>query len=476
MIKIGFLLMGLILLAACCSAESFPVLTYTNGLCTDSDGFDPYLSGNVSMLYKDQAYLFFDSCADAGALREWFCYADRPESSIYPCPPGYGCGEGACFSNNSVSALVPESFSCVDSEGLCVEGGGYAATFRGGKELYVLNDSCIDWFTLSDAYCKNAGNQSYGAYEDVNCPDGLVCVGGACVILMPAVPERTFAVSNPPVLQVRRTLPNLESVGDNVSVRLDVVVDVSHSPCAFGLSERVPGGWSITNVSSGGVIGAYPGNGSIRLSNVVSALNAWCNGSGLLDDAVNVIWQWRRDGISDGVIEWVFWNTPGQLKDLGAGYTVSVPYNASVNSYFYGDSTLDGEKYKETSGNYMAIVQRMVTTTTAVTTTSFPVSRVSGIVYREENWVPVPGALVSINCSEKYGGYAKDYADEHGYYTAEIPCPFGSRVSVAASSPQGVVCIAPDDCVMYPEEKGGGYGVILSPGYARFDVPLFAAS
>jgi hypothetical protein len=471
MIKIEFLLLGFILLSASCSADAMPALTYTKGFCADSDGVNPYIKGNASMLYKDRAYLYLDSCSDERTIRDWFCYAGRLQTGIYTCPLNYKCRDGACFSENASTGLAPQPQNCLD-----LEGSGQVTTYLSGKELYILKDTCIDWYTVSKAYCKNTGNESFGEYKTMNCPEGLICSGGTCNIPMPAFPhQNATATTLPPVLRITRTLSNVESEGNNISVRLDAGVDASRSPCAFGLSERVPKGWDITNVSSGGVTGAYPGNGSIRLSAVVSALNAWCDGAGSLEDAVDVMQQWRRDGVSEGMIEWVFWDPSGRLHDLEAGYTVSIPYNASVNSYFYGDSTLDGVKYQKTSGNYMVITQRTVTTTTT-TTTSFPVSRVSGIVYRAENKLPVPGASVSVNCSEKYGGYAENFADEHGYYTVEIICPFGSQAYVAASSPKEEICATPDDCIMYPEEKGNGSASITSPGYARIDVKVFPAS
>ncbi len=469
MIKIEFILLGLILLTACCKADSSSALTYTHGICIDSGSFNPYTIGNVTYFYKDRCYVYFDSCTDERTVRKWFCDAGQPEAMISPCPLNYECREGACFSLNAPAALStqPTPTKCQD------ENCGYVATYQGEKGLYVLNDTCADWFTISKAYCKNADNQSYGAYTDVSCDDGLICLGGKCIIPMPVIPQKIVTEATlPPIVQVSRTLPNIESAGDVITVKLASSIDVSRSPCAFGLSERVPKGWQIANVSSDGVVGSYPGNGSIRLSEVVSAMNAWCNGTGSLEDVVNRMLQWRRDGVSEGAIDWVFWDPSGWLQNREANYTVSIPYNASLNSYFYGDYTWDGEKYMKTSGNYMVIVQRTATTTTT-TTTTIPVSRISGIVYREENGIPVPGADVSVSCSGNRGGYVKDIADEHGYYTVEMPCPFGSAVSVAASSQQVEVCAAPDDCVIYPEEKGSGAGIITSPGYARVDVRLF---
>ena len=471
MIKIEFLLLGFILLAASCSAESMPVLTYTNGLCTDSGSHNPYTRGNVALLYKDRGYVYFDSCTDERTVRKWYCDARQPEAGIYPCPLNYECSDGACFSPNASFGLAPQSTNCQDANG-----GGYVVTYQGEKELYVLNDTCADWFTISKAYCKNADNQSYGAYENVNCEDGLVCLGGTCIVPMPATPQQIVTEATlPPIVQVSRTLPNIESEGIEITIKLDSKIDVSRSPCAFGLSEKVPKGWHIVNISSKGTIGSYPDNGSIRLSEVVSAMNAWCEGTGSLEDVVNRTVQWRRDGVSEGTIEWVFWDPSGRLQNQEVSYTVSVPYNASLNSYFYGDYTWDGEKYRKTSGNYMMIVQRTATTTTTTTTTTIPVSRISGIAYREESGIPVPGAVVLVNCSEN-GAYAKKIADEHGYYTLELLCPFGSAASVVASSLQVEVCAAPDDCVIYPEEKGVGTAIIVSPGYARVDVPLFPQS
>ena len=207
------------------------------------------------------------------------------------------------------------------------------------------------------------------------------------------------------------------------------------------------------------------------MSEAVSALNMWCLGNASFQEAFSQVEKWRESGIAEGAVEWIIIDSAKNESHRELSYTVSIPYNASVNSELYGDSTWDGVKYHRTEGNYRLIIQSTVTTTTT-TTTTLPVSRVSGMVYLAQERLPLPGSKVTILCADNIKVRAETLADEHGYYTTELLCPYGSEVSVYASTSPGELCIDPDDCIYYGEAKGNGVGTVISHGYARIDIFL----
>jgi hypothetical protein len=473
MVKFVYVLFALFLLCTAASSVSMPVLTYTNGMCSDSDGFAPYVRGNASLFFIDKGEFYLDSCADGITVKEWSCKSSEiVAEDLYPCPFGYVCREGACNTVNVPPFYAPEPETCLDSDGLNENTSGYAAVYRSGKELYTLNDTCAGWFNVSEAYCAEENRTSAGKYRSIACANNSFCMDGACVKRTGIKPVQVFNVPKiPPVVRVSRNLPYVAQAGSDLAVTLIAAVDSSRVPCAYGISEKVPMEWKISGISSSGVAGRYPGNGSVRMSEAISALNAWCLGNATYQEAFSLMEQWQESGIAAGSVEWIILDPEkkGSIQELG--YTVSIPYNASVNSELYGDSTWDGVKYHRTEGNYRMIIQTTVTTTTT-TTTTLPVSRVSGIVLLAQEGFPVPGANVTKLCAENAGVRAETQADEYGYYTTEMLCPWGSEVSVYASTFQGEICKNSFDCAYYGEAKGSYSGTVISPGYARIDVFL----
>jgi hypothetical protein len=474
--KSAFVLFALYLLCTAEASVSMPVLTHKNGVCLDSDGFDPFTKGNASILYADRGVFQLDSCVDAITVREWSCEGlERAIEDRYPCPFGFVCNDGACVSQIVPLFVVPVKETCFDLDGLDEKVRGSVVINRSGKVSSIINDSCAGWFKVSEAYCAEENGTSV-KYKLIECAQGSFCLDAACVNNEGIKPVQVFDVPKmQPVVSVSRILPYVASAGSNLSIGLVVDNDMSRVPCAYGISEKIPRDWKILSVSPSGVVGRYPGNGSVRMSEAVSALNAWCLGNETLERAFSMIEKWRESGIAEGVIEWIIFDAAKNASHLELSYTVSIPYNASVNPELYGDASWDGLKYRRTDGFYRMIIQPAVTTTTmtTTTTTTFPVSRVSGLVLLAEERVPVPGSKVTILCAGNTGVRAETQADEHGYYTTEMLCPYGSEVSVHASAPPGDICHNPLDCIYYLDAKGSGSGAVASPGYVRIDVLMF---
>ena len=473
MVKPAFILLALFLLCTAASSDSMPVLTYTNGICFDSDGFDPFSKGNVSLFYINSGAFHPDSCADEMTVKEWSCTAPgKAAQDLYPCPFGMVCRNGACGPVNVLSFYHPEPETCIDSDGLDENTSGYASVHLSDKVSHTLNDTCSGWFNVSEAYCAQDNGISAGKYRLIACANGSFCMDGACVNRTGINAVQVFNVPMMrPVVTVSRTLPHVASAGSDLTVTLKADADPSGFPCAYGISEKVPLAWNISGVSPPGVAGKYPGNGSVRMSEAIAALNAWCLGNATSLDAFSIMEKWRETGIAEGSVEWIIFDPEKNASSHVFGYTLNIPFNASLNSELYGDSTWDGVKYRRTEGNYRMIIQPTVTTTTT-TTTTLPVSRVSGIVVLEAEKFPVPGSRVTILCAVNTKVRFETLADEYGYYTTEILCPMASEVSVYASTAPGELCFGSFDCAYYGEAKGSGFGNIIFPGYARIDVFL----
>ena len=237
MLKIALVLFVLFLLCTAASSASMPVLTHTNGVCSDSDGFDPFTRGNVSLFFGDRGDFYLDSCIDGITVREWSCAGqDNVAEDQYSCPFGFVCRDGACESVNVPVFIASEPETCLDSDGLDENTSGYVAIYRSGTELYTLNDTCIGWFNVSEAYCAQDHGASAGKYTIIGCANGSYCMDGACVNCIEIKPVQVFNVSPmPPVVQVSRIIPYVASAGSDLPVKLVVDADLSrvgHRRCA----------------------------------------------------------------------------------------------------------------------------------------------------------------------------------------------------------------------------------------------------
>lgn len=474
MVRFFYVFLALLSISPGAWALSMPVLTYTSGLCTDSDGLDPYTGGNVSVLFIDRATYYKDYCADDNTLIEWSCrFRGAEEKNAHQCPAGHVCRDGRCDPAYPAASYEKGEHTCVDPDGLNATASTRTVIYLSDNVEYSLTDTCSGWFNVSEAYCAEEDGEQAGRYALLECANGSFCRDGACIPSGNAASVQRFtATPRSSSFAVSRDLAYTASSGTDLYVRLKAHVEPSSNICAYGISEKVPVGWNIQGASASGVVGKFPGNGSVRMAEAITSLNAFCAGDAGMDAALEALSRWRENGVSPGSVEWIFWDIDKNASGADMVYRVAIPYNASINSECYGDYTSDGQKYQKTAGNYRLIIQPAGTTTTT-TTTTLPVSRISGIIYHAETGYPVPDANVTVLCSGNAGMRIELAADEYGYYTTEMLCPYGAEASVYASGGDGEICKGLYDCIYYYPAKGSASGTVTSPGYARVDVTLF---
>lgn len=138
--------------------------------CTDSDGgLKPGEAGAVQK--GDES--FSDYCLDPLQLVEYACLDGNVQMNTLQCGEGKECADGACSplpepeqnetpepAKGCQGPLEPD---ILVQEGAVMDGVGY-------------NDSCVDYTTVKDYYCKD------NKLESINhqCPPGYGCEGGRC--------------------------------------------------------------------------------------------------------------------------------------------------------------------------------------------------------------------------------------------------------------------------------------------------------
>jgi hypothetical protein len=67
--------------------------------CSDSDGFEPFVAGNVTGYYYGYPYTFQDSCGNSTMVTEYLCSGSAFTYSNISCilMNGTGCSNGACY-------------------------------------------------------------------------------------------------------------------------------------------------------------------------------------------------------------------------------------------------------------------------------------------------------------------------------------------------------------------------------------------
>jgi len=109
---------------------------------------------------------------------------------------------------------------------------------------------------------------------------------------------------------VTRYLPSSATAGSSFIVTLDMNIDESDVPDAVGLTEYVPTGWTLTNISH--------------------------NANYLPDESK---------------VEWLFWSLGNPVEDTLIAYTAHVPSNATGSFSFYGFSDYAGIENPEFVGD-----------------------------------------------------------------------------------------------------------------------------
>jgi len=131
--------------------------------CTDSDGRDVYVKGNVSL----GTALYVDGCTDGSHVKEYYCDGSMATSETAECPLGSACADGRC-------ARVETD--CNDTDGGDdIYNEGTLTLVRGLTSAEYL-DKCLDGKRVKEYYCTRDGYVE----QIVNCPDGTICVQAAC--------------------------------------------------------------------------------------------------------------------------------------------------------------------------------------------------------------------------------------------------------------------------------------------------------
>ncbi len=143
--------------------------------CTDTDGgINVTVNGSVLFEIRDpQGNIIStdranDTCLDSGSVREYYCSANQPSSTILNCAANRTCLNGACV-----------SISCIDSDGGRDYGRrGTVEVRQGGTLVINRTDACLTNITIDEVYCSPSGGLFV---ERANCPGGQVCQDGTCV-------------------------------------------------------------------------------------------------------------------------------------------------------------------------------------------------------------------------------------------------------------------------------------------------------
>jgi len=93
---------------------------------------------------------------------------------------------------------------------------------------------------------------------------------------------------------VTRDLPDMASPGDIITVRLEMEVDENNTPVAVGITEYIPEGWIVKNISLDGIFFHDPDR-----------------------------------------IEWLFWSLGNPVKDQSIIYAIQVPPNVTSGIYTF---------------------------------------------------------------------------------------------------------------------------------------------
>lgn len=144
--------------------------------CTDSDGTDSSVFGQVSGYDSGEMYEFSDECSDEGDVIEKYCQHNSPAGIHMPCE--HGCDNGVCLSSPAEDATEePPENSCSDSDGGSNRYEfGQVSGYDSG-EAYELSDECTDEGDVLEMYCRNTGAPA-GIHS--TCQHG--CQDGACLL------------------------------------------------------------------------------------------------------------------------------------------------------------------------------------------------------------------------------------------------------------------------------------------------------
>jgi len=140
--------------------------------CTDSDGLDYSIKGNV-VGYRLvngnlEKYSYFDGCHNSSSLVEFYCEGNNIKGTgIIPCENG--CKDGACIGEQ----LINQTIQCTDSDG----GANFDVKGTTGIPENMKEDYCRDAGSVIELTCAIDYVGWRGDWHDCH----LGCSNGACL-------------------------------------------------------------------------------------------------------------------------------------------------------------------------------------------------------------------------------------------------------------------------------------------------------
>ncbi len=208
--------------------------------CGDLDGSDPLKRGEVSFSYGTHyGQSYDDRCADSLSIREVTCDGNIPKEVILQCPSQTGCSPSEARSHGPELGWMPNTYgancmttgfpiACDDPDGNDpTTFGTITVTYTDSSiPTGTTHDSCNDAFSVREWTCSGTIPQD----TVTSCPEGFLCVNGACTVPKPTTSSCTDSDGDDPY-----------NKGTTQIIDQGVVIDTQQDSCAsyfYGLEER----------------------------------------------------------------------------------------------------------------------------------------------------------------------------------------------------------------------------------------------
>jgi hypothetical protein len=140
--------------------------TTTNLGCVGSTTYDLQVKDSVQF----NGTTYSDSCIDFDTVKDYYCRNNKAEAVNNPCPPAYGCTQGAC---------LYQDYKCTETDGgKDLLNRGETVVTRGLNTLFRKTDECDSISKLIEYSCLENGT---AITETLDCGSSYKCVNGHCL-------------------------------------------------------------------------------------------------------------------------------------------------------------------------------------------------------------------------------------------------------------------------------------------------------